>query len=213
MKKLFAYAITLITIVFMAGPQDAQAQRIDLAPSLGYGFRVLNQVGDPGTISIGGQLHIYVREGYKRTGDDGQPKRLSLIINPAFDYYLFDINGMAGFQLDANALLSVGRRASTITPYAGLGLGLSIVTGDEDPTVGDLCPSPQRPGPCLISETQSGTAIGLNVLGGILWGRRSPRIITQLRYSIGSHELHQDNDGSASSGLQFHGGVIFNLQN
>ena len=47
MKKLFAYAITLIMIVFMAGAQEAQAQRFDLGPNVGYGFRVFNQVGDP----------------------------------------------------------------------------------------------------------------------------------------------------------------------
>ncbi len=210
MKKLFAYAITLIMIVFMTGPQEAQAQRFDLAPNVGYGFRVFNQVGDPGSISVGAQAHVYLREGYKRERQGRSGKRFSLMLNPAFDYYLFDINGMSGFQLDLNVLLAAGRRTSLITPYGGLGLGLSIVTGTEDPTVGDLCPFSQRPGPCLISEVESGTAIGLNILGGILWGRRSPRVMTQFRYSLGSHELHRDpNDFSASSGLSFHGGIIF----
>ena len=182
MKKLLAYAITLIMVGFMTGPQEAQAQRFDLAPSLGYGFRVFNQVGDPGTISIGAQTHIYLREGDKRHVG-GRNQRISLILNPAFDSYLFDINGMSGFQLDVNGLLAVGRRTSVITPYGGLGLGLTIVTGDEDPTgvpAGPpedrerLCPS-NNPAPCLISEVESGTAIGLNLVGGFLWGRRSPR--------------------------------------
>lgn len=209
MKKLCISAVALSMIAFMAGPQEAQAQRVDFAPNVGYGFRVFNQVGDPGSISIGAQTHIYLREGDKRR-EGGRSQRVSLILNPAFDYYLFDINGMSGFQLDVNALLALGRYTSFITPYAGLGLGLSVVSGTEDPTVGDLCPAPQRPGPCLISEVQSGTAIGLNLMGGILWGKRSPRVMSQLRYSIGSHELHRDpTDFSASSGLAFHGGIIF----
>ena len=241
MKKLFAFAITLSMILCMTGPQEAQAQRVDLAPNVGYGFDVFNQVGDPGSISIGPQLHVYFREAMKRDSvfvvRNAQGvalrdsvitvdrRRFSLIFNPGFDYYLFDINGMSGFQLDANLLLSLGQktitvnntamtpittRRSYVSPYVGLGLALSIVTGDEDPTVGDFCPS-GVPSPCLLSEVESGTAIGLNLLGGVLWGKRSPRIITQFRYTLGSHELHRENEApfDASSGLQFHGGLIF----
>ena len=208
MKKLFAFVILLIMILFEVG-QQAHAQRFDLAPNVGYGFDVFNQVGDPGTISIGAQGHFYLREGDQRH-KGGRDKRVSLILNPAFDYYLFDINGMSGFQLDLNLLAALGRRTSLVSPYAGLGLGLTVVTGEEDPTTGDLCPPAQRPGPCLISEVESGTGIGLNLLGGVLWGQRSPRIITQFRYTIGSHDLHRDSDDfTASSGLAFHGGIIF----
>ena len=80
MKKLFAYAITLIMIVFMAGAQEAQAQRFDLGPNVGYGFRVFNQVGDPGSISAGVQAHVYLREGYKRERQGRSGKRLSLML-------------------------------------------------------------------------------------------------------------------------------------
>ena len=213
MKTLFAFAILLLMILFGAVPQEAHAQRFDLAPNVGYGFDVFNQVGDPGTISIGAQAHLYLREGDKRHVG-GRDKRVSLILNPAFDYYLFDINGMSGFQLDLNLLAALGRRTSYVSPYAGLGLGLTVVTGDEDPTTGDLCPSNERPGPCLISDVESGTGFGLNLLGGVLWGQRSPRVITQFRYTIGSHDLHRDSDdASASSGLAFHGGIIFMLRN
>ena len=212
MKKLFAFAILLLMILGGVGQQEAHAQRFDLAPNVGYGFDVFNQVGDPGTISLGAQAHFYLREGDQRH-KGGRDKRVSVILNPAFDYYLFDINGMSGFQLDLNLLAALGQRTTLVTPYAGLGLGLSIVTGDEDPTVGDLCPSGERPGPCLISEVESGTGFGLNLLGGVLWGRRSPRVITQFRYTIGSHDLHRDpDDFSASSGLAFHGGIIFKLR-
>ena len=40
---------------------------------------------------------------------------------------------------------------------------------------------------------------------------RSPRVITQLRYTIGKHELHRENSEpfDANSGLQFHGGIMF----
>lgn len=211
MKKLLTAAVTLILILFGLSPQDVQAQRIDLAPSVGYGFRVFNQVGDPGTISIGGQSHIYLREGDKRMGQDGRRQRVSLILNPGLDYYMFDINGMSGFQLDVNALLGLGRRTSLVSPYGGLGLGLSIVTGDEELSVEGFCPD-GRPAPCILSDVESGTNIGLNILGGVLWGSGSPRIMTQLRYTIGSHELHRNpDDASAGSGLAFQGGIIFRL--
>ena len=210
MKKLFAFAILLIMILFEVGQQQAHAQRFDLAPNVGYGFDVFNQVGDPGTISIGAQAHFYLREGDKRH-EGGRDKRVSLILNPALDYYLFDINGMSGLQLDLNLLAALGRRTSLVTPYAGLGLGLTVVTGEEDPTASELCPG--RVGPCLLSEVESGTGVGLNLLAGALWGQRSPRIITQFRYTIGSHDLHRDpDDFTASSGLAFHGGIIFKIR-
>lgn len=191
MKKLLVASTLLLAVIFLADKQDAHAQmRVDLAPNFGYGANVFNQVGDPGTISVGAQGHLYLIE--------REDKKFSLIINPALDYYLFDIEGMSGLQLDVNGLVSFGRRTSTITPYGGLGLALSVVTGDEEPP--------------LLSDVESGTGIGVNVLGGLLFGGGSPRIMTQLRYTIGSHELHRDSgDASASSGLQFHGGLVFRL--
>ena len=189
MKKLLALALVVALVLVIAGPKEAQAQRrIDLAPTVGYGFQVFNQVGDPGTISIGANLQFYLLE---------DRKKLNVILNPVLDFYLFDIEGMNGLQLDGNILLSYGRRTTVITPYGGLGLALTSVSGTE--------PAPQ------ISDVETGTKIGLNILGGFLLGQGSPRVITQLRYTFGSHELHRENDDSPGSGLSYQGGIIFTL--
>lgn len=191
MKKPLISSIILLMVGFLTVQQDAQAQRIDLAPSLGYGLRVFNQVGDPGSLSAGLKAHIYLVE------PDSNDTGLSLILNPDFDYYLFDIDGISGLQLSGNLLLGFGGRQSTIAPYVGLGLALTSVSGTEDP--------PQ------ISDVTSGSAIGLNIIGGMLFGKRSPRIFSQLRYTLGEHELHREDNADPGSGLAYSGGIIFFL--
>ncbi len=192
MKKLLVSSILLLMVGLLTTQQQAQAQRVDLAPSLGFGLQVFNQVGDPGTISVGAQSHIYIKE--PDPGETG----LSLILNPAIDFYLFDIEGMSGLQLDGNVLLGFGGRTKFISPYAGLGLALTSVSGTEV--------APQ------ISDVNPGTNIGLNLIGGALFGKQSPRVFMQLRYTIGEHELHRKDNADPSSGLAFNGGIIFFLR-
>lgn len=189
MKKLLVSSILLLMVVFLTSQQEAQAQRVDLAPSMGYGFQVFNQVGDPGTISVGARSHIYLIE------PDSNNTGLSVMLNPDLDWYLADIEGVSGLQLNGNVLLGFGGRRKTVSPYVGLGLALTSVSGEEDP--------PQ------LSGVESGTNIGLNLIGGLLFGKASPRIFSQVRYTIGQHELHRKNNADPSSGLAYQGGIIF----
>ena len=185
MKKLLVSSILLLVVGLLTTQQQAQAQRVDLAPSMGFGLQVFNQVGDPGTISVGAQSHIYIKE--PDPGETG----LSLILNPAIDLYLFDIEGMSGLQLDGNVLLGFGGRTKFISPFTS-------VSGTEV--------APQ------ISDVDPGTNIGLNLIGGVLFGKASPRVFMQLRYTIGEHELHRKDNADPSSGLAFHGGILFSLK-
>ena len=205
MKKLLVSSILLLMVGLLTTQQQAQAQRVDLAPSLGLGFNVFNQVGDPGSLSFGARSHIYIQE------PDSGKTGLALILNPAIDFYLFDIEGISGLQLDGNVLLGFGGRTKFISPYAGLGLALTSVSGEEEPTtVAAFCPGNTTP--CTLSDVESGTNIGLNLIGGVLFGNQSPRVFMQLRYTIGEHELHRKNNADPSSGLAFHGGIIFFLR-
>ena len=202
MKKLLFFPLTLLMVGWLTGHQEAQAQRIDLAPSMGYGFQVPNQVGDPGSMSLGLRSHIYLSE------PDSDDTGLSLILNPDLDWYLTDIDGMSGLQLNGNVLLGFGGRHKPLSPYVGLGLALTLMSGEEEPTtVPEFCR--EGPPPCLLSGIESGTDIGLNLIGGFIFGRRSPRIFSQLRYTLGEHALHRNDDADPSSGLAFQGGIIF----
>jgi len=192
MKKFLVSSILLLMVGLFTTQQQAQAQRVDLSPSLGFGFNVFNQVGDPGTISIGVRSHIYIQE------PDSGKTGLALILNPDIDFYLFDIEGMSGLQLNGNVLLGFGGRTKFFSPYLGLGLALTSVSGTEVPPP--------------ISDVNAGTAIGLNLIGGLLIGKQSPRLFTQFRYTLGTHELHRKNNADPSSGLAFNGGIIFFLR-
>ena len=46
MKKLLFSSILLLMLGLLTTEQQAQAQRVDLAPTLGFGFNVFNQVGE-----------------------------------------------------------------------------------------------------------------------------------------------------------------------
>ncbi len=202
MKKLLVSSILLLMVGLLTSQQEAKAQRVDLAPSLGFGLQVFNQVGDPGSLSVGVRSHIYLIE------PDSNETGLSVILNPDLDIYLFDIKGMSGLQLNGNVLLGFGGRRKVLSPYVGLGLALTNVSGQEDPTtVAAFCPG--NTAPCLLSDVESGTNIGLNLIGGFLFGRQSPRVYSQLRYTIGKHELHRKNNADPGSGLAFIGGIIF----
>ena len=142
---------------------------------------------------------------------DSNETGLSVILNPDLDIYLFDIKGMSGLQLNGNVLLGFGGRRKVLSPYVGLGLALTSVSGQEVPTtVAAFCPGGVAP--CTLSDVNAGTSIGLNLIGGLLLGKQSPRIFTQLRYTIGEHELHRKNNADPSSGLAFHGGILFFLR-
>ena len=216
MKKLLVSSIFLLMLGFLTVQQEAQAQedttsdgfikRIDLATTMGFGTAVFNQVGDPGTISVGALSHIYLIE-----PDFAEPDTagLLLMLNPGIDWFLFDIPGMSGFQFDANVLLGYGGRRKSLSPYAGLGLAFTLVTGEEEPTTNPgICP-PNLPSPCLLSDVESGSNIGLNLIGGFVFGRRSPRVFSELRFTRGGHALHRNDDADPSSGLTYHGGILF----
>ncbi|MFQ5570628.1 MAG: hypothetical protein ACE5G0_13175 [Rhodothermales bacterium] len=185
MKKLIAFS-TLLLMLLSAGLQDAQAQRmtIDLAPFVGYGLDVPNQVADRGSVSVGALAHIRIKA----------LKRVSLVLNPDVDYYLTDTDATA-FQLDGNLLLQLGRGHSVLNPYAGLGIALTSVSGND-----------------TRAALSSGTNIGLNVIVGTTFGASTPRVFFQGRATFGEHNLYIDDDEAPGSGFGVQGGIIFRLQ-
>ncbi len=187
MKPFVASSILVLVLLLVAGPQQAQAQRIRLeaAPTLGYGLNVPNQVGDIGSLSIGVQGHLYLRQ-----------RRFSIILNPAFEYYLFDIDGVSGLQVDGNVLLGLGTPRSVLMPYVGLGIALTSVSGSD-----------------AFSQISEGTNVGLNLIGGFRFGDGPIHPFFQGRFTIGSHDLYftESFDPDTASGFGVQGGILFLL--
>lgn len=195
MKQFIASATLVLLVLLLAGPQQAQAQlRIDIAPTLGYGLDVPNQVGDRGSISAGVLAHFYLNF-----------DRLSLIINPDVDYYLTEAEGITALQGDINLLLALGSPgSSTVMPYIGIGGALTRVSGNDPRT-------PASPG--TESGLSEGTDFGFNVLLGSSFGQGNVRAFVQGRYTFGSHQLYYDDQDnpSPSAGVGVQSGILFRL--
>lgn len=187
MKPLLTFSTLLLLVCLTGPPQDAHAQlRLEIAPTLGYGINVPNQVGDRGSISIGVMGHLYLREG----------RRLSLLLNPDFEYYLFDIDNVTGLQADANVLAGIGNTRSVIMPYVGVGLAFTNISGTN-----------------ALAGNQEGSSIGINLMGGFRFGRGAVHTFFQGRYTLLDHELYFENtyDSDPSSSLAFQGGILFKI--
>lgn len=187
MKPLLTFSTMLLVLCLAVPPQEASAQlRLEIAPTLGYGINVPNQVGDRGSISIGVMGHLYLRQG----------RRLALILNPDFEYYLFDIDGVTGLQADANALLGLGNTRSVIMPYLGVGLAFTSISGTNE-----------------LAGNQEGSNLGINLVGGMRFGRGAVHTFFQGRYTLLNHELYFENtyDSDPSSSLAFQGGILFKI--
>ena len=195
MKQFIAFCTLVLLALLLTSPRHAHAQlRVDVAPTLGYALDVPNQVGDRGSISMGALAHLYLNF-----------DRLSLIVNPDFDYYLTDAEGITALQADINVLLSLGEPgANVLMPYIGIGGALTRVSGN-DPR--------NNASPGAESGLMEGTDFGLNILLGSAFGQGNVRAFLQRRYTLGSHQLYfedQDNpEPSAGFGVQ--SGILFRI--
>jgi hypothetical protein len=195
MKQFIAFCTFILLVLLLASPRHAQAQlRIDVAPTLGYGADVPNQVGDRGSMSVGALAHFYLNF-----------NSLSLIINPDFDYYLTEAEGITALQGDVNLLLALGEPGvNVLMPYIGIGGALTRVSGN-DPR------NPATPG--TESGLMEGTDFGLNLVLGTALGQRNVRAFVQGRYTLGSHQLYyEDQDNPApSAGFGVQSGILFRI--
>ena len=94
---------------------------------------------------------------------------LALAIRPSAEYVFTDTEGIDFFQVNGDVIARFSGSPS-LAPYAGAGLGVAIVSFDDDVDGGD----------------DSNTELGLNLLGGVEFpgtlGFGTPFV--QLRYSI-----------------------------
>ena len=106
---------------------------------------------------------------------------LPFTINPTYDYYFID--GDASFStLNLNILFPFGIDNRVFTPYSGVGTGLSFISN---------------------GDTQSD--IGLNVLAGAEFGLLPLRPFVELGYSV----YFTEGDNINAFGLR--GGLLFGL--
>ena len=167
MNKQLLVVSLLLLAVLATGATEARAQvdvDIDLAPHLGYGLAVPNQVADRGSISVGAQAHFVF----------ALKERLSLILNPDIDYYLTRPDeDVTAFQVDGNVLLGIGSTETHVNPYLGLGLALTRVSGNDD-----------------FAAFDEGGNVGLNLILGSAFGAGKVRTFFQGRWTLGEHNLY-----------------------
>lgn len=139
------------------------------------------------------QFQIGPRVGYDLETDDavlGVEARFGLniptfplIVAPAFDYYFLGNDNASFYALDLNLLYPFGIANQVFTPYAGAGLGIGF--SNVDTPAGDV----------------SDTDIGVNIVGGAVFGFGSIRPFAQARLKLG---------GDADLAT-LHGGLLFRL--
>ena len=96
---------------------------------------------------------------------------LPVSLNGSFDYYFDDVFDF--WQLSANALYEFGVDNQTFTPYAGAGLGISRVSAGDG----------------LFDAEASETDLGLNVVGGAIFGVGSLKPFAQAQITFGDFDL------------------------
>ena len=192
MRSITVVAGLVVSLVAGVVPAFAEQQpagsiRVEAAPIVGYGLDVPNQVGDRGSLSTGALVHLYLGL--------FDSERVELILNPDFEYYLTDIDDVTALQADLNLLLGIAPLWH-IMPYAGLGVALTSVSGDD-----------------AFSGVTDGTNIGLNVLGGLRLGRGPIHPFFQVRYTAFDHNLYFEDEVTAEIGDGFgvQGGILFLL--
>ena len=129
------------------------------------------------------QIEIGPRLGFDIAGDVeeffiGFDSRFGLasfpvILNGAFDYYFVD--NVDFWQLSANALYEFGIDNQAFTPYAGAGLSITRVSAD----VGDA----------LFGADASSTDLGLNAIGGAVFGVGKLKPFVQAQITFGDVDL------------------------
>ncbi len=109
---------------------------------------------------------------------------LPLMLQPSFDYFITgdggDGIGGVGFdynvyQIDVNVLYPFGVNNESFTPYAGVGLGITYWSFDYS-GLG-------------VNADDSETDIGLNIVGGAMFGSGNLRPFAQARFMLGGGEL------------------------
>ena len=121
------------------------------------------------------QFQLGVRGGYDLEVEDpllGVEARFGLnnpsfplIIAPAFDYYFIDADDASFYHLDLNVLYPFGINNQSFTPYAGAGLGIGF----------------WDPGENFDSQSD----LGLNIVGGAVFGFGQIRPFAQARLKVG----------------------------
>ncbi|MDZ4698466.1 MAG: hypothetical protein SH809_02065 [Rhodothermales bacterium] len=180
--------IALIAFVVAFTPHESSAQ-FNLGVQGGYNADVFSEDGiGAGAYYLGGQA---------RFGLGDAP----LIISPSVHYYFTGIDDVNVMQLNADVLFpftSAGRTA-IVTPYLGVGLGISRVMLDVDaPLIGDVIESDR-------------TDYGLNVLGGVSFGAGPVSPFVQARALFGDHLAFVNDDGEGGPGYMFSVGLLFRV--
>jgi outer membrane immunogenic protein len=99
-----------------------------------------------------------------------------LIINPAFNYYMLDVEGFTLLQFDANVLYPF-MLGGALTPYAGGGLGILYASFEFENVDGS-------------TTSNSDTEIGLNLVGGAEYDFGGPiSAFAQLRMTFWEDDL------------------------
>ncbi len=139
------------------------------------------------------QFQIGIRGGYDIETEDpliGVEARfglnnpnLPIYFAPSFDYYFIDNDNFSFYEIDVNALYAFGINNQVFTPYAGAGLGIGISSVE----IGD--------------NRESDSDIGVNLVGGAVFGFSRVRPFIQARLKVG---------GDADLAT-LHGGVLFSL--
>ncbi|HEX7070942.1 MAG TPA: hypothetical protein VF190_09060 [Rhodothermales bacterium] len=172
MKKLFA--VLFLSALFVA-PASAQLTNVGIGPRAGYDF-------DWESLFLGVDARASVPS-------------LPVSFNVSGDYFFLE--DFEGFGSDAsqslikvslNAIYEIGIDNQVFTPYVGAGLAISRYSLDVESDFGG------------IDVGGSETDLGLNILGGAMFGSGSLRPFAQLYLTLG--------DGST---VGIAGGVLFAL--
>lgn len=153
MKKRLTFVL-MLGVCLVGGFQEAQAQ-IEVGPRLGFDL-----AGDVEEFFVGADA---------RVGLAAAP----VVLNGAFDYYFVEEN-FDFWQLSFNALYEFGIANAAFDPYAGLGIGISKWSRDNDfrdfPNNGD-------------------SDVGLNVIGGATFGLGNLKPFVQAQITFGDVDL------------------------
>jgi len=117
-----------------------------------------------------------------------------VVLAPSIQYFFLD--DFEGFgqsvsqsliEIDLNALYEIGIENQAFTPYVGAGLGIGRYSVDVETGI-------------IGSVDLSSTDIGLNILGGAVFGFGPLRPYAQARFMLGGAEL-----------ITLQGGILYRL--
>lgn len=181
--------IALVALFLTVIPRESSAQ-FSLGFHGGYNVDAFSDegIGD-GAYFLGGQA---------RFGLQGLP----LIVSPSIDYYFTGLDNVTVLLFNADVLFPFNvttRRPAVVTPYLGLGLGVSRIMLDVDaPLIGDIIESDR-------------TDYGLNVIGGVTFATGPVSPFVQARASLGEHLAFMNNNGEGGPGYMVSAGLLFRV--